>query len=1129
MVRGVVEPKAGWQAGGDDPLWYKDAIFYQLHVRSFKDSTGDGVGDFRGLYEQLPYLHDLGVTAIWLLPFYPSPLKDDGYDISDYTGVHPAYGTIRDFQMFLREAHRLGMKVITELVLNHTSDQHPWFQRARRSPPGSKFRDFYVWSDTPEKYRGARIIFKDFESSNWSWDPVANAYYWHRFYSHQPDLNFDSPETRRALFQVVDFWLSMGVDGLRLDAVPYLYEREGTSCENLPETHEFLKELRRYVDQRYDNRMLLAEANQWPEDAAEYFGEGDECHMNFHFPLMPRLFMSVHMEDRFPVIDIMDQTPPIPENCQWAVFLRNHDELTLEMVTDEDRDYMYRVYAQDVQARINLGIRRRLAPLLGNNRRRIELMNGLLFSLPGAPIIYYGDEIGMGDNIYLGDRNGVRTPMQWSADRNAGFSRANPQKLYLPVNIDPEYHFETVNVEAQHNNPHSLLWWMKRLTALRKRYRAFSQGSVEFLYPDNRKVLAFTRKYEDETIFVIANLSRFVQYAELDMSDYKGMAPVEMFSRNEFPTIGELPYFITMGPHSFYWFSLEPRGAPVSAPAKELEAARRPVLVAPRTWSDLFTPVAKAGLEGLLPEYLGKQRWFGGKGRITQSVQIIESVPVPTSLPGIAEARHLLLKIQYVDGEPETYSIPIAVATGDRAERVLAELPDSVLARGQIRGRQDGGVLFEAVADKEFSAIYLEVISRRRKLRGQSGEIVSGSTHTLRRIQAEAEGPLEASVMKGEQSNTSINYGDTFILKLFRRPDPGVNPDLEIGHFVTRNRLAVNIPAMAGFLEYRRKAGEPMTLGILQEYIPNEGDAWDYTLDALNTYLERVVTEMDGVETADIPVPREPLLELAAREAPTLGNDLIGPYLQSASLLGQRTGELHAALSSAPEDPAFSPEPFTQFYQRSIYQGMRGLVAQVFPMLRKRLPALTPELRAEAEELLAAESRLLRWMRSVTDLRISGMRIRTHGDYHLGQVLYTGKDFVIIDFEGEPARPLSERRLKRPALRDVAGMVRSFHYAAYQALYRQVDLGVVNEEQVPRTESWLRFWHGWVSACFLRGYLDAMGRVPVLPQTTEESQALLDAMILEKAIYELGYELNNRPEWLRIPLRGILQHMETGA
>ncbi len=476
-----------------DDLWYKDGIIYQTHVRAFFDSNGDGIGDFQGLTRKLDYLQDLGINILWLLPFYPSPLRDDGYDIADYTAVNPAYGTLSDFKAFLKEAHRRGIRVVTELVINHTSDQHPWFQKSRRAKPGSPWRDFYVWSDTPDKYSDARIIFKDFETSNWAWDPVAKSYYWHRFFSHQPDLNFENPAVHEALIKALDFWMDMGVDAFRLDAIPYLFEREGTTCENLPETHEYLKRIRRHMDEHHPGRMLLAEANQWPEDSLPYFGDGDECHMAFHFPVMPRMYMSLAMEDRFPIIDIMQQTPPIPENCQWAMFLRNHDELTLEMVTDEDRDYMWRTYAKDAKARINLGIRRRLAPLLDNHRGRIHLMNGLLFSFPGTPIIYYGDEIGMGDNIYLGDRNGVRTPMQWSADRNAGFSRANPQQLFLPVIIDPEYHYEQVNVEAQQSNQYSLLWWMKRLIAMRKRYRALGRGSMEFLHGENRKVLAYVR------------------------------------------------------------------------------------------------------------------------------------------------------------------------------------------------------------------------------------------------------------------------------------------------------------------------------------------------------------------------------------------------------------------------------------------------------------------------------------------------------------------------------------------------------------------------------------------------------------------------------------------------------------
>jgi maltose alpha-D-glucosyltransferase / alpha-amylase len=541
----------------DTPLWYKDAIIYEIHIKAFNDNNSDGIGDLNGLIKKLDYLEGLGINVLWLLPFYPSPLRDDGYDISDYFNVHSHYGTLRDFREFLREAHRRGIRVITELVLNHTSDQHLWFQKSRKSKADASWKDFYVWSDTPEKYKDARIIFNDFETSNWAWDPVAKAYYWHRFYSHQPDLNYNSPRVQKAVLRVIDYWFSMGVDGLRLDAVPYLFERENTNCENLPETYAFLKKLRAHVDRKFKNRILLAEANQWPEDAVNYLGNGDICHMAFHFPLMPRIFMSLWMEDRFPIIDIFEQTPSVPDICQWALFLRNHDELTLEMVTDEERDYMYKVYAKDPTARINLGIRRRLAPLLGNHLRKIELMNFLLFSLPGTPVIYYGDEIGMGDNYYLGDRNGVRTPMQWSADRNAGFSGANPQKLYLPVIIDPEYHYETVNVENQERNQSSLLWWMKRIISMRKRFLAFGRGSIEFLLPENPKVLAFIRQYGEEIILVVVNLSRYSQVVELDLSGFSGYTPEEIFSRNKFPVIKDSPYVLTMGFYDYFWFSLQ--------------------------------------------------------------------------------------------------------------------------------------------------------------------------------------------------------------------------------------------------------------------------------------------------------------------------------------------------------------------------------------------------------------------------------------------------------------------------------------------------------------------------------------------------------------------------------------------
>ena len=1098
----------------DDALWYKDAIIYEIHVRAFYDSDGDGIGDFRGLTEKLDYLQDLGVTAIWLLPFYPSPLKDDGYDIADYTDIHPSYGTLKDFRAFLREAKYRGLKVITELVINHTSDQHPWFQRARRAPAGSRQRNFYVWSDTPDKYRETRIIFQDFESSNWAWDPVARAYYWHRFYAHQPDLNFDSPDVRRAIVRTMNFWLSLGVDGLRLDAVPYLYEREGTNCENLPETHAFLKELRRHVDRKYSHRMFLAEANQWPEDAAAYFGEGDECHMAFHFPLMPRMFMALRMEDRFPIIDILQQTPRIPDNCQWALFLRNHDELTLEMVTDEERDYMYRVYSKDPQARINLGIRRRLAPLLVNHRRRIELMKTLLFTLPGTPVLYYGDEIGMGDNIYLGDRDGVRTPMQWSADRNAGFSRANPQKLYLPVITDPEYHYEAVNVEAQQNNPTSLLWVMKRLIALRKRYKAFSRGNLEFLFPENNKVLVFMRQYEAERLLIIINLSRFVQYVELDLAAYKGMMPKELISRNPFPSIGDLPYFITLGPHSVYVFSLEePPPAEIRIPSPE---ALIPSATLPGPVEDLFLGKDRTILGNLLPQYLSHCRWFGGKARQIKDSPVVEILPFPY---GKATAYFAMVRVGYLEGEPETYVLPLAVAFGDDAARVQAEMPQAVVAH--LRSRQGEGLLYEAVWESSFRQALLDSLSRRRHFRGQSGEMWMITTRSFRHIQKLSKPSMPSAIMKAEQSNTSINYGDLFILKLLRKVEAGVNLDLEIGRFLTEKTAFVHNPPVAGALEYRRNRQEPATLGILHGYVPNQGDAWKYTLDVVNHFYEIALAR--DVESCPEPVIGKTWTALAKEELPPLAEEMIGTYLESARLLGERTADMHLALASRSDDPDFAPEPFSGLYQRSIYQSMRNLAARVFQLLHARLKHLPKEVQGEAAELLDRQTEVFQLFHEILERKITAMRIRIHGDFHLGQVLHTGKDFIIIDFEGEPARSLTERRLKRAALRDVAGMLRSFHYAANHPILTQA----MRPEDLPCLERWADFWQMWVSVTFFKEYLDLARQGAFLPSQEEELRVLLDALVLEKAVYELGYELNNRPAWVKLPLRGIHQLLET--
>jgi maltose alpha-D-glucosyltransferase/alpha-amylase len=1103
----------------NDPLWYKDAIIYQVHVRAFHDADGDGMGDFKGLTQKLDYLQDLGVTALWALPFYPSPLKDDGYDIADYTNIHPDYGTLRDFRAFLKAAHERGLRVITELVINHTSDQHPWFQRARRSPPGSPERDFYVWSDTTDKYSEARIIFKDFEHSNWTWDPVARAYYWHRFYSHQPDLNYDNPEVWKAIFPVLDFWMALGVDGMRLDAVPYLYEREGTTCENLPETHQFLQALRKHVDEKFPNRMLLAEANQWPEDAVAYFAQGNECHMAFHFPVMPRMYMAIEMEDRFPVLDIMAQTPPIPENCQWCMFLRNHDELTLEMVTDEERDYMYRVYAREPRARINLGIRRRLAPLMGNNRRRIELMNALLFSLPGTPVIYYGDEIGMGDNIYLGDRNGVRTPMQWSADRNAGFSRANPQKLYLPVIIDPEYHYEAVNVEAQQNNPNSLLWYTKRLIALRKQYKAFGRGTLEFLQPENRKILAFLRRYENECILVVANLSRFVQYVELDLSSFVGQTPVELFGGNPFPTIGKAPYLLTLGPHSFYWLAV---GAPQVSERLVGEAAAEvqlPVLTVAGGWEQIFASVARDQLEAVLPGYVKSRRWFGGKARRVRAVEITHDFRVSY---GEGRAAHVcLLSVDYGEWAADTYLLPLAFATGDQAVRLLEESPHAVVARLQA---ETEGFLFDALSDPAFCALMLEAVRGSRPFEeADQPQLVATAYPLLEQWLGQSpDGQLTPALSRFEQSNTSIVYGGRVIAKVFRRLEEGINPDLEIGRYLSERRDFPYTPPTLGAIELRRRRAEPTTLVLLQGFVPNEGDAWSYTLDELSLYFERALARQDQS------APAPPSLLDLDREVPGLARELIAPYLDRVALLGQRTAQMHLALGAATEDPAFVPEPYTKLYQRSRYQSMRNLIGRVFQQLRKRLN-LTPEsFRAEVQQVLDMDKDLLACFQFRLSRKLSGLRIRVHGDYHLGQVLFTGKDFVIIDFEGEPGRSINERRLKRSPLRDVAGMVRSFHYAAYGALLgergtRRRSPGLIRAEDMAAIEPWARFWYAWVSIAFLRAYRQTMGDSPLLPRDPEEFRLMLDSHLLEKAISELDYEMNHRPDWVRIPVVGILE------
>ncbi len=1123
---GIKNANAAEPAASQAP-WYKRGVIYEVHVRAFQDSDADGVGDFRGLTNSLDYLRDLGVTALWVLPFYPSPLKDDGYDISDYLDVHPRYGTLKDFKVFLREAHRRRLRVITELVLNHTSDQHAWFQRARRAKPGSRWWNYYVWSDTPEKYRGTRVIFKDTEISNWTWDPVAKAYYWHRFYSHQPDLNFDHPEVHQEMLRALDFWLDLGVDGVRLDAVPYLYEREGTNCENLPETHAFLKGLRRHVDEKYQDRMLLAEANQWPEDAVAYFGagSGDECHMAFHFPLMPRLFMALRMEDRIPIVDILQQTPAIPETAQWALFLRNHDELTLEMVTDEERDYMYRMYAHAHQARLNLGIRRRLAPLVDNDRKRIELLSALLFSLPGTPVIYYGDEIGMGENIYLGDRNGVRTPMQWSADKNAGFSRANPQSLYLPINLDPENHYEAVNVEVQERNPQSLLWWMKRLIALHKRWQTFGLGSLEFLHPENRKVLAFVRRYQDEIVLVVANLSRFVQPVELDLARFQALVPVELFGRTDFPPISDKPYFLTLGPHAFYWFSLEAKApAHVESAGGLVGAETRTILRVESDWQELFQEDNQVHLERALKSWLPSRRWFNNKAGNIKAVSVKDVIEVPTAMENAVIA---LIQIDYIRTEPEIYALPLAVAFAEKAEALLHDSSSLVLARLTVNRTNQDGVLYDAIADKVFCRALLEMISTAHGLEGRKGRVEGMHTAVFRRLRMDdLPLDLEPALSKTEQSNSSIIYGDRLILKFFRRLEPGINPDLEIGNFLTVRKFPYS-PPLAGALEYQPRREAPMTLAVLTVFVPGCKDAWEFTLDTLGRFFERIQTLPAGNREPP-PLPGASVTKLAGLTSPEPAKDLIGTYLESARILGERTAALHLALASETEDRNFTPEPFTPHAQRGLFQSMRNLTRQNFQLLNQRMKSLPLGVQSMAQQVLGLEGAILKRFRAIYERSLDAVRIRYHGDYHLGQVLNTGKDFLIIDFEGEPQVPISERQLKRSPLRDIAGMISSFRYATHAAVLKLLEQGTIPPAQLATANAWGRFWSGCVAAAFFKAYRQAAGSAPFLPPGEAELQLMLDVYLLRKAVYELGYELNNRPDWVQIPLQEILEMMNEG-
>ena len=1096
----------------DNLLWYKDAIIYELHIKAFKDGNGDGIGDFRGLLEKLDYLQDLGVTAIWLLPFYPSPLRDDGYDIMDYYTVNPSYGTLRDFKKLLKEAHARGLRVITELVINHTSDQHPWFQRARRAPAGSVERDYYVWNDNPDKYSDTRIIFQDFEVSNWTYDSVAQAYFWHRFYSHQPDLNFDHEPVQEEIFKMLDYWIDLGVDGFRLDAVPYLFEREGTNCENLPETHDFLKKLREHVDQKKPDIMLLAEANMWPEDSASYYGDGDECHMNFHFPIMPRMFMALRMEDRYPIIDILDQTPAIPDNCQWGLFLRNHDELTLEMVTDEERDYMYKVYTKDPKARINLGIRHRLAPLLENDRRKIELMNHLLLSLPGTPVIYYGDEIGMGDNFYLGDRDGVRTPMQWSPDRNAGFSDANPQQLYLPVILDPEYRYEAVNVETQQRNSNSLLWWMKRHFSMRKSHRAFSRGDMEFLYVDNAKILAFTRTYEDETLLIISNLSRFSQSAEVDLGKYKETIPVELFSRNRFPRVDAETYHFTLAPYAYQWFLLEK----TREYSDDYLGEDQQSVLSIAKWSQLTGKSARTQLEKHLGAYLNSCRWFGGKSRTIRSISIADALELPIK---DGTGTLLILEVSYNEGLDEYYQLPVSFIPEGPSKFFRSKFQQSMIFPITVGGEE--GFLYDAMYSEPFRSYLFSLMAKSSK-KGESTGLVGRSLAAVKHYYKEHKKTVSSRILSTEQSNTSVIYDKQYFFKIYRKLERMVNPDVEVTRYLSETAEFEHIPKYAGELVLKGDQTTDYMLGMMLELVDNQGDAWEYMNDAITRYYERVSLGQDDHQTPSLkgtlmkPTPHAKIPEI-------LQSLIGGAPAERAHLLGLRTAEMHIALAAHPEVKDFEPEAFSLHYQRSLYSSLQTLVRTTYQTLDRSFKQLPEPFVPLAEQVKSIKKDVLQRFKSIYDHKIEALKIRTHGDYHLGQVLFTGRDFVILDFEGEPARSYSERRLKRSPLRDVAGMLRSFHYAAYNGLSNIDDYVQGNADHL---EEWAEQWNHYMSGFYLQAYLEKTKGHSFIPTDPGDFNILIQTFLLEKAIYELNYELNNRPGWSIIPMKGILYVME---
>lgn len=1085
--------------------WFKEAIFYELSVRAFYDSNGDGIGDFRGLIEKLDYLEDLGINVIWLLPFYPSPLRDDGYDVTNHTDIHPDYGTLADFKAFLKEAHKRNIRVITELILNHTSDRHPWFIRARKAKPGNRYRNYYVWSDTPEKYKEARVIIQSEESSNWTWDNEARAYYWHRYFSHTPELNYENPEVQLEMMKVIDFWLKLGVDGFRLAAVPFLFEQEGTNCENLPQTHDFIRKIRKHIDTHYQDKILIADANLWPEDAATYFGKGDECHMVFNYPLMPRLFLSLRTEDSYPITDIMEQTPETPEGCQWALFLRNHDELGLEMVTEEEKDYLLKAYARDAQTKFNSGIRRRLAPLLNNDRRKIELLYTLLFSLPGTPVIYYGDEIGMGDNVYLGGRHSVRTPMQWNMNINAGFSNANPQQLYLPVITDPVYRYESVNVATQLESTSSLIWWVRNAIAMRKRLSLFGKGKMKFISTNNNKVLCFARTWEKQNVVVVVNLSQFSQAATLDLSEFRGCDVTEVFSQNRFPGVGQGEYLITLGPYSYYWLQLElsekPKGTGTGSELPLFESAL--------SWERALQEYQYRRFieRKALPAYLKKCKWFDGKSRQINRVSVDYVMPLK-----VDETVHylLLIEVTFLQKLPEIYLLPVVFVPGDRLFEEVEYSLQSVICRADIQGQS--GFIMDSLYDSMFRTFLLRAIENKQRIALDTAALEFNAS-VFNKLPVLPQ--IQSRIIKTDQSNTTVIYNDQFIFKFYRRMEREVNPDMELIRFLSEQTTFINSPRYHGSVELREKSGSTLTIGMLQNKIENQGDAWTMATDSVGRFFERVIT---GAKHSKLPpLVNKPLLKF--EDAPPLIQEFIGRgFYERVVRLGQRTAEMHLALASDKTRPEMAPEPFTSNYQRALYSSLRKLTRDRFALLRNSKSRLPDDSVPLATDVLGLEDTVLEAFRDVYETPIQALKARIHGDFHLGRVLFTGNDFVIADFEGETDLSFSERRLKRSPLKDIAGMMRSFHYAAFGKI-------LMNENYRKRDrdflETWAEQWQHYISRFYLAAYIGRMGK----SEWTESEDVLLRTFLIEKAIDQIGYELSERPDWTSIPLRGLLYHI----